>query len=128
MLEVAGKEVASELVGLPHYKARPIAVPGDDVVGGPFLHQLVRFCEERRRHKLGLRHERWSELASLSAVGREREVGDCMCDGFRWGRERISDGMTSRKFANEDTAKYGAVIFLERAFWRTKQIMISRYV
>lgn len=32
------------------------------------------------------------------------------------GRERISDGMSSRKFANEDTAKYGVLIFLEREF------------
>lgn len=53
----------------------------------------------------------WSELASLSVIGREREVEVdgwgtvCVIDfggggSGGVGGDRISDGMSSRKFAN----------------------------
>jgi hypothetical protein len=53
VLEVVGEDVACELRRPEdHEGGGPVVSPGDDVVRGRVVHQLVRLDQERRRHRL----------------------------------------------------------------------------
>lgn len=41
VFEEGGKQISGELRWLPHHKRRPVAVPGDDTVGGRIFYQHI---------------------------------------------------------------------------------------
>lgn len=57
MLEVIGEEIACELGRAPDdERGEPVVAPGDNVVGGGIVDELVGFGQERSRHWLVLLH------------------------------------------------------------------------
>lgn len=51
VLEVIGKEIASKLRRTPNNKGSIFFTPGDDVISGRVVHQLVCLGEKGSRHR-----------------------------------------------------------------------------
>lgn len=49
MLEIFGKQISGEDGGVPDDEGRSVVVPGDHVVDGLIVNELIGFGQKRRR-------------------------------------------------------------------------------
>lgn len=73
VFEVLGEQISSEIGGLPDDESRASLIPGNDVVGGGIVDELVGLGEKRRR-KRPLRHW-WKEGKNEKSIGKNELRG-----------------------------------------------------